>query len=319
MVGSKLQIWCISWRMHSSRHPIRTDLLGVKPPMQSRLIETTIYVQVQADDALPVETSPTVTDRQVPPAPSVEQSSQRLVFLAHVVHKIPPRPGPVLSIRITSYMTVDTLAACVPQAVLHNPFHSIPVLDTRENRLVGLFCETLGLFVTLEQLLTTTNPSERQQMFTTHLPPPLRTLPPPSPTPWRLRWELWLLVSLLILISLPSHHKYTLLQVTEITVIWLYQSVIQISLQELYRYGPWFLGWEAGFLPQFALASLVTATGPFGLATGPNANASTLPRKERLARPFMWGLLMVFAVLFYYKPPPPPPPPPLDRDMVETY
>jgi hypothetical protein len=53
MVGSKLQTWCICGRMPS----IMMDLLGVKPLMQSRLIKT-IYVQAQAEDALPVETSP---------------------------------------------------------------------------------------------------------------------------------------------------------------------------------------------------------------------------------------------------------------------
>jgi hypothetical protein len=57
-------------------------------------------------------------------------------------------------------------------------------------------------------------------------------------------------MSLPILISPLYQHFDTFLQVTEITVICLYQSVMQIPLQELYRYSPWFLGWEGGSLLQ---------------------------------------------------------------------
>ena len=241
-----------------------------------------------------------------------------------------PSHGPIVSVHVPSNMTVHGLSACLLQAVLHHPAaaaSSMPVLDTRENRFVGLFAERSGVFLSLEHLLTGISAAERNLVYSTHLLPP-RPPPPPS-SPFYLMWQFWVVVSLPFILMWVNNNIDMIVDGTVMSVVWLYHFAIQIPLQELYRHGPWFLGWEGASLPQ--ICSRITYHGDeaFWYRNLEECERIYAAKEEaflRLGRPFLWGVFFFAAILVvrfivweFFSQPPPPPAPPIDRDMVETY
>ena len=249
-----------------------------------------------------------------------------------------PRTGPVLGIHITPHMTVETLSACILQALLHHPLtapdeRQTLFFDRRDHLLVGLFCESNNMFVSLEHLLTTTNPSERtMEVYSPNLPPPPPPLPPPV-VPWWYYLHNWLII---LLPPLCGSFLYIYWNETCSfllhSVEWWYNLVVHTPLAELYRYGPWFLGWEGDSLPSICSRITYHGDSSFWYRNLEECERIYAAKEEawlRLARPFVWGVWMLLVVLIarfivwelYSKPHPPTPPrpPPVDRDMVDLY
>jgi len=234
--------------------------------------------------------------------------------------------GPILSIYVTPNMTVDVLSACVLQACLHQPMPCLLSSDS-QTRLVGLFSESKPrLFVSLEHLLTTEDIDERQDIYTTHLVP--SPSPPQPPTPWWMRRTFWLLISLPLLLGVIVRHMGAALYYMEYSLVWLYHSVIQLPLRDLYRHGPWLLGWEGASLPQICARITFHGDELFWSRNLEECQRIYIAKEEawlRVSRPLLWTvlfLLTAYALRFLvteFRKTPPPSTSNADREMVEVY
>lgn len=253
-----------------------------------------------------------VHERSVATSPAAHDNASPQEWSLRV--RIPPgNPSShslILSIHITPEMTAATLAACLQQAIGLN-----------EQPIVGLFQESrMGHFYTLEHVLKT---QERDVIYTVQLtpPPPL----PPKPTPWYLQQHVWILAGCPLLLYWSMRYFSNVLYFLEYSTIWLYKAVVQIPLLELYRYGPWIVGWEGASLPQ--ICSRITYHGDemFWERNLEECQRIFSQKEEawlKVARPLWWivllGLLLLsvqWLVASFRSPTSPP----VDREMVETY
>jgi hypothetical protein len=162
----------------------------------------------------------------------------------------------MLGIHIPGDMRAPQLAACLRQA-----YDSVPASGNLASLspLVGVFCERNGLFVTLEHLLAT--PALHTEIVSLAFYPPLPR--PPRPTPWYR--ETWFWTILLTPLGLAMLYQAIEAYGVELWMAgtWIVAStfdvVVQLPLQELYRYGPWFIGWEGSTLP--AVCARITYYG----------------------------------------------------------
>lgn len=145
--------------------------------------------------------------------------------------------GPIAFIHVAKDATQDLLAACVVQAVSHHQATSMPVLDSTETMLVGLFCESSGHFVSLQHLLTTTNMQEREKIYCTHFAFSEHT----SPCLWG---ELKAMVLSTSLLAAVFMNRYLVADFFKRVQADIYKTVIHEPLRVLYRHGPAVLGWE---------------------------------------------------------------------------
>jgi hypothetical protein len=202
-------------------------------------------------------------------------------------------------------MTANTLAACIQQSMcLPQP-------------VVGLFQESrVGHFYTLEHVLQS---NERDLVYTVQFTPP-----PPTPSlPWYQQYMPWLLLFSFFILLMTFLFWPTLLYLMERTLMWLHQAVVQIPLTELYRHGPWMVGWEGASLPH--ICSRITYHGDEVFWSRNLEECQRIFGQKQdawlqMARPVWWILLLSLVLLTVRwivdalrRPPP------LDRDMVETY
>jgi len=215
--------------------------------------------------------------------------------------RIPIQPerryGSTISLHVTPRMTPDTLSSCILQAVLHHFSVTNPslVLDTRENRFFGLFAESTGVFFSLEHLLTSTQ--DRNQVFLTHLPPPRREL---AIIPWWQRWETWAVVAAIVVAYKLTAEFWTIIDTIGYVISTIYWSIMELPLKELYRYGPWFIGWEGASLAQICHRISHYGNTEFWLRNASECEQIYSSKEEaflRLARPALWIVLLVSVVL----------------------
>jgi hypothetical protein len=267
------------------------------------------------------------TTETTPPAPAADW-----VLRLHI-RRHDGRPYTMLGLHITGDMQAPELAACLRQAHDSVPAAAEVVLLTP---LVGVFCEHRhGLFVTLEHLLAT--PALHTEVVSlAFCPPPAR---PPRPTPWyRQQVWLWIMLALLIPLGLAGLYQAVVVYGVELWMAgaWIVAStfdvVVQLPLQELYRYGPWFIGWEGSTLP--TVCARITYYGDVAFWSRNLEECQDIYQAKeeaflRLARPTLYtiglGVLLWLVrevlqhriVLARHRAGPATAPPP--ADMVDTY
>ena len=251
-----------------------------------------------AEHASPVATNPTGMG---------DDDSEQEEWLLRV--RFPPghssSRSTVVSIHVTAEMTARTIAACLQQCMPH------------QQPVVGLFDESrTGHFYTLEHVLQT---KEQDVVYTMQW-----TLPPPSSKSWYQKLNKgWLSFSLLPLCWILRSYLPILCYLLHDSTLWLYKGIIHIPLMELYRNGPWMVGWEGTPLPQ--ICSRITYHGDemFWSRNLDECQRIFLQKQDawlRVARPLWWMVLVGFVFLLvrwllasFRRPPP------VNRDMVETY
>ena len=202
------------------------------------------------------------------------------------------KPITKVGVQVTEHMNAAGLAACLAQA-----FASVSASrSTPTAPIAGLFIERNGLFVSLDHLLAT--PSLRQHTFgLTYCPPPPQ---PPPPLPWYQEpWVMAALAGPLVLAILYFVLKRFGPQMGH-AILWMFQALfdatVQLPLQELYRYGPWFIGWEGASLPSICARITYYGDADFWRRNYQEC-ADIFANKEesflRVARPTVYAIIIL--------------------------
>jgi hypothetical protein len=280
------------------------------PPISPQRHDDDEFVQVPSTGTAANHPLPVIPkqDDRVSDKNKSERRSSSDEWLLRV--RTPPEnypPHSILSFHITPDMTASTLAACIQQSMcLPQP-------------LVGLFQESrVGHFYTLEHVLQS---KERELVYTVLCTPPPRAT---SSVPWYQQFMPWLLLFSFLILLWTFLYWPLLLYLMERTLTWLYQGIVQIPLTELYRYGPWMVGWEGASLPH--ICSRITYHGDEVFWSRNLEECQRIFDQKQdawlqMARPLWWILLSSLVLMIVrwlvdalrHSPPPP------DRDMVETY
>lgn len=185
-------------------------------------------------------------------------------------------------------MSVLTLSACLQ--------HSLCLQETNQPVIAGLSCEQTETFLSLNHILSLSDPRQQKLVFAVEL-----EVPPPLPPPRRSWWQA----------ALPDVFAYAVIPVTAIYMLnrhaekvttaaanvlgSAYNVVIEWPLQELYRTGPWFLGWEGESMA--AICARITYHGDQHFWERNSAECQRIfAAKEqawmRLARPLLYVTLL---------------------------
>jgi hypothetical protein len=253
-------------------------------------------------------------------------------------------------------MTADQLEACLHQVVFGA---MVPNDDAAENwpnsqpqrqqrtmtRIVGLYCEGTGTFVSVPYLVSITQRHDQMLVYAVAWEPP----PPPPPTPrkntvaflWnRLQpWCAHTVIKLLATIWARGLIPITVLWIVyahsdkTAAAIWrtgelLYDRLVELPLRDVYQYGPWFLGgWEG--LDASAICARATLYGDAAFWSTHLDDCREIYHRRRLAwylvaRPILlgaWFLVVLWTLRWalwlwqvYQRIRSP-----LDRDMAEVY
>jgi len=225
-----------------------------------------------------------------------------------------PRTGRVLRICIFPSMTPESVGRCIHQAFFQYQ-QMIP------DPIVGMFRERDYVFHSLEYLLQADS-NHTKDVYSVNYPN-YRAHPPPTPR-WRSVGLLMMLLTLGACYGViefgPEIMEYLLLAVTQT-----YNFLFDLPLRELYRYGPYMIGWEGAQLSE--ICSRITYHGDraFWSRNMEDCEFIYAAKEEaflRVARPVVYGVLVVLAfigirhlVRVYAERRRQR----VDRDMVETY
>ena len=261
------------------------------------------------------EPEPPAAEEQQPQQQDMGTQTDRSDWILRL--RAPPRRSrddpllpSIIQIHVTAHMNSRMLAACVQQIV------------EDDDEIVGLFVESTGLFVSLDHLLSASATMRRQVYALYHRPPP------PPGTPWWKHIELWIAVGIVIIGRLLYVHKEIVMRVLWTAAVTSYDMTIQLPLKELYRHGPWFVGWEGDSLPRICARITYHGDAAFWSRNLEECQRIYAAKEEaylRLARPAVYAVVMVFFVailrfiVWELTAPRERPRPPTDRDMVETY
>ncbi|EEC45767.1 predicted protein [Phaeodactylum tricornutum CCAP 1055/1] len=190
-------------------------------------------------------------------------------------HPTPSSLPPVLQIHVSPTMTSATLASCIQQATTH---HSYFLGDPP----VGLFDVASGVFVSLDYLLAATATStavpnresmeDKERDLIQNSTYTLYWAPPPPP---------------------PIHIPCVSTAV--------YRWTIELPLQELYRHGPWMVGWEGESLPRICARITYHGDAAFWSRNLEECERIYDAKEEaflRIARPSVYIVLVVLVMLF---------------------
>jgi hypothetical protein len=238
----------------------------------------------------------------------------------------------ILRIHVSHNMSATTLAACISQALYSHPTR-FPAAQDENHYMVGLFVQRTGIFVTLQHLLEAASTDSATDVYCVHLEP---RPPPPKPVEWWERPPAYIAAAV-VLVALVAwlwflQMHLSVLPALERAAVGAYSWTIHSPLTELYRHGPWFLGWEGESLPR--ICSRITYHGDFHFWSRNIEECQRIfnAKQEaflRLARPIVYAFLtLVMAVVIRFilweqsqhklrlaaagRPT-------TDRDMVETY
>lgn len=196
-------------------------------------------------------------------------------------HNHAPLP-PMLLLRIDHTSTEESLAASLQQLC------SLPIS--------GLVSEQSGIFLSLSQILYNEPSPHDVYLLKPRIPQP----PTPKSSTSIFSWELIIGLLIILVAVLFLIWGDGIAQLTFLTVTSVYEVIVQIPLRELYRYGPWVIGWEGE-----ALSSICARITYHGDAVFWSRNMEECERiyqlKEeaflRITRPIVY--LLTFLVLVY--------------------
>jgi hypothetical protein len=204
-------------------------------------------------------------------------------------------------------MTSATLASCIQQATTH---HSYFLGDPP----VGLFDVASGVFVSLDYLLaataTSTADPNRESMedkerdliqnstYTLYWAPPP---PPPIHIPWYHHVEIWIAILVPLLAIVMYFQAASLWYWCHSVSTAVYRWTIELPLQELYRHGPWMVGWEGESLPRICARITYHGDAAFWSRNLEECERIYDAKEEaflRIARPSVYIVLVVLVMLF---------------------
>jgi hypothetical protein len=261
---------------------------------------------------------PTVPN-EAPPVGNEQQQAQGPLFWILRLRLPSPRGQAsfhVLQIQVAFETTSSTLALCFEQAARSITSNTIArftlvntsgllvdvdaILTVLGSPLVGLFVERNGVFVTLDHIVRHPRDFLNDRFLLLPVPPP-PPLPPPPPALWH---HLWFWVTVLCvpcvayLIVFHDAHLLAVEAGRDLSFL-VYDNSIELPLQELYRHGPWFIGWEGE--PLSHICARITYHGDSNFwSRNPDECERIYAAKEeafmRIARPVMYGVVLVFSL-----------------------
>lgn len=233
-----------------------------------------------------------------------QQAQQRNDWVLRLqIRREDGKPLTKVGVHVREGMNAVALAACLGQAVtsvgVNNNPHAMFNNGNKPPAIAGLFVERNGLFVSLEHLLST--PSLRSNTFgLTYFPPPPQ---PPPPTPWYKESWVWILASGPIVIGLVhwlfQWYGPQIWMASSWILSSLFDATVQLPLQELYRYGPWFIGWEGASLPAVCARITYYGDATFWRRNLPECESIYKVKEEaflRVARPSLYAVLSVIVL-----------------------
>ena len=210
------------------------------------------------------------------------------------------RPPTQFLIQVNDSMTPDSLSACVEQACasLGGASEAAHV----PHPIAGLFIQRSGLFVSLDHLLKTS--ALRSEVFgLSYFPPPPAR---PPPLPWYQQRQFLLLASgPIVVMALHQSFVYFGPQIWR-AMSWtsklFFDMTVQLPLQELYRYGPWFIGWEGASLPSVCARITYYGDAPFWRRNMEECEEIYAVKEEaflRIARPTVYIVVFLFLLWLF--------------------
>ncbi|KAG7364216.1 hypothetical protein IV203_037418 [Nitzschia inconspicua] len=200
------------------------------------------------------------------------------------------RSGALAVVRVQVYpnMTDENLGHCIVQAL-----SSYDALLPTEHTIVGLFGERDSVFYALQRILS--SPESEQQMFSLHRPLPKEDKDDDS---WYLVTLAFIVFGVTLAVAL-YHYGELIWSFSSGLMVSIFQQLFDIPIRELYRHGPYLIGWENLDLP--TICSRITYHGDreFWRRNLEECQAIYGAKEEafvRVCRPIMYVLL--FAVLF---------------------
>jgi len=163
----------------------------------------------------------------------------------------------------------------------------------------------------------------RKQIYALNLRPP-----PPPETPWWKHREVWIAVGIAVIGRTLYVYNETVTHALWTAAISSYEMTIQLPLKELYRHGPWLVGWEGDSLPRICARITYHGDAAFWSRNLEECQRIYAAKEEaylRLARPVVYAVMSMFFILILrfiiweLTAPRERPRPPTDRDMIETY
>lgn len=232
-------------------------------------------------------------------------------------------PGNLLQILVTPTMSADDLSSCIQQGmsslVTQTSHQELPRYPNQsqfiDKAIAGLFVEESGIFVSLHSLLlsstlvsaSVSGKCLKEQVFCLHQV----SLPPNHRHPKRNRFSVLreypeLLYAFGIVFLAWSVYYYEMMGtaqrfIVEAYYFW-YNTTIESPLQEIYRNGPWFVGWEGDSLPR--ICSRITYHGDERFWSGANLFEcqAIYQSKEnaflRIARPIIYSIYTLILISF---------------------
>lgn len=218
----------------------------------------------------------------------------------------------ILKVHVSSNMSVDLLASCLQQ-----------VTRTTSGPTVGLFNEQDGVFLPLDVIIAQPRPDAIFQ---------LQLRPPPSiPTikPWWQHTELWIVISMIMIAGLTVVFWSLIASTLAKSAEFLYNNTIEYPLQELYRNGPWFVGFEGEPLPNICARITYHGDYTFWSRNLDECQRIYLQKQNawlRLARPVLYTIIGIVTLTLlrlliweWNASRRATARPPSEREMVETY
>jgi hypothetical protein len=205
----------------------------------------------------------------------------------------------VRKIYIHNRMNVINLAECLHQC-----------LGLNNNSVAGLFCEATHTFYSLQHILFLTNPEPQQRIYCIELPSPEQ-----RETQVDRSWYNFVMEQVSSLTKTTTANGYFLTTFLLATLVYyqyqmvhetvrytystLYESLMEEPLRELYRYGPWFIGWEGEDLPTICARITYHGDAQFWLRNTAEC-ARIYNAKEqaflRISRPFLYVFFLVLLI-----------------------
>jgi hypothetical protein len=174
----------------------------------------------------------------------------------------------------------------------------------------GLFSEATHTFYSLQHILSLTNPEQQQRIYCIELPSPEQRDAHADQSWYEFVMENVSFImkttttngyflATFLLATLVYYHYQMVHDTVRYTYSTLYESLMEEPLRELYRYGPWFIGWEGEDLPTICARITYHGDAQFWLRNTAEC-ARIYNAKEqaflRISRPFLY--VFFFILLF---------------------
>lgn len=218
----------------------------------------------------------------------------------------------IIQVRISPDMDAVALSKALQQ-----------ITGRSESLIVGLIEESSGIYSSLDHLLHE-KPS-RDIFLLQYMPRPVA----PKNLPWWKKTEVSVTVGAIVLLTAAFFYGSQLLHAILYYIFMVYNLTIQRPLQELYRYGPSFIGWEGESLSRICAKITYHGDAAFWAKNMVECEEIFLAKEEaflRVTRPVVYALVLCVLgwlvqqiIVEFLRRPRHPPRTSRDRDMQETY